>query len=87
MTRRRRPDGLRCRICGQPLFAICMRCRGRAGGQAQTRRKLRAAMANLAQARAGTQPAPDLGARPEGRRARRAAPGRPDGDGPPRRPP
>jgi hypothetical protein len=45
---------LRCRQCGGPLLAVCMRCRGRVGGRAKTRRKLKAIRENLARARAAT---------------------------------
>jgi len=45
---------LRCRVCGGTLVAVCMACRGRVGGRARTRRKLKAIRENLALARAAT---------------------------------
>jgi hypothetical protein len=44
----------RCHTCGGPLVALCMRCRGKVGGRAKTRRKLKAIRENLVRARAAT---------------------------------
>jgi hypothetical protein len=45
---------LRCQVCGGPLVAVCMACRGRVGGRVRTRKKLKAIRENLALARAAT---------------------------------
>jgi hypothetical protein len=54
MTLMTRWAALQCHHCGGPLLAVCMRCRGRVGGRAKTRRKLKAIRANLEHARAAT---------------------------------